>query len=118
MEKYELETLYSKKEKNYFTFNHVVSTYAIFFYNKWKLLYEKSSFIYFRHINISAVSFFVQLAPFKTSPKVGDVRRLFARLHCKITWSTVYDPFDLSKVVKDNLTISNKSSIVVLSNPI
>ena len=30
MEKYELETLYSKKEKNYFTFNHVVSTYAIF----------------------------------------------------------------------------------------
>ena len=31
MEKYELETLYSKKENNYFTFNHVVSSYAIFF---------------------------------------------------------------------------------------
>ena len=117
MEKYELETLYSRKENNYFTFNHVVSSYAIFL-QQMKAFIWKKFFIYFRHINISAVSFFVQLAPFKTLPKVGDMRRLFASLHCKITWSTVYDPFDLSKVVKDNLTISNKSCRVVLSNPI
>ena len=49
MEKYELETLYSKKEKNYFTFNHVVSTYAIFLQQIKAFIWKKVFYSFSAH---------------------------------------------------------------------
>ena len=86
MEKYGLETLYSKKENN-FTFNHVVSSYANFL-QQMKAFKREKFFIYFWYINISAVSFFSFLYNSRHSKLcqklgtcVGCLRASIAKLH-------------------------------------
>lgn len=85
MEKYELETLYSKKEKNYFTFNHVVSTYAIFFTTNESFYMKKVLLFIFGTSTFPPFHFSYNSRHSKLRPKlatcVGCLRGSIAKLH-------------------------------------
>ena len=88
MEKYELETLYSKRENNYFTFNHVVSSYAIFLQQMKAFTWEKlfCSFSVHQHFRRFIFFFFLYNSRHsklcqKLGTGVGCLRASIAKLH-------------------------------------